>query len=71
MKHNKENIIKVLEAVRGLNHRLAEYYAKEGDKKSAERYISEALAISEAIFIINNKDLFNKYVKNMHIEEEA
>ena len=70
MKQTKENIIKLLKAKYKLAHALADYAKENGDEEEFHMCIREAIAISDAIYLLTNKEYFNSMVEIYFKEDE-
>ena len=68
MKRTKENIIKLLKAKYDNCHALRHIYAKDGKKELADDYLHEAMAYSDVISLLTNKDYFDEMV-NVYIDD--
>ena len=65
MKNTKENLLKLLEEERRLNHRIAEHFEEKGDKATAANYIREASTLSQVIYLLTDQEFFDKIWKNI------
>lgn len=68
MKHNKQNIIKVLERIEKINRNLSKFYEAEGLKDWADRYNAEANATYMAISLLEDAKFFNNICKNLNMK---
>ena len=70
MKHNKKNIIRVLQAENENTMEIYHYYENNGEHEKALKYLHESMAIEHVILMLKDKKDMEKYAEIFGIKEE-